>query len=207
MLLHLPGNQPSRPRDRHCRHGKETARLPVEGRFPVALRQGPREKGLMRHTKENTMSEFWIVVAESSRARIFTADQPTGPLAEIETLANPEARLPERELSSDLPGVTFDSGGRGRHVKEQQVGPKAQAVVRFAELVAARIERGRTGGEFKRAMLVAAPEFLGLLRDKLPAPARGVIEAEIAKNLAQLPAAEIRGHLPERLYSTVAASG
>lgn len=149
------------------------------------------------------MSELWIVVAESSRARIFTADGPAGKLTELETLANPEARLHDRELSSDLPGVTFESGGQGRHVKEQQVGPKAQAVVRFAEKVAARIERGRTGGEFRRLVLVAAPEFLGLLRDKLPAPARKLIETEIAKNLAQLPADEIRGHLPERLYSTL----
>ncbi len=149
------------------------------------------------------MSELWIVVAESSRARIFTADGPTGKLTELETLAHPESRLHDRELSSDLPGVTFDSGGQGRHVKEQQVGPKAQAVVRFAEQVAARIDAGRTGGEFKRLVLVAAPEFLGLLRDKLPAPARDVIETEIAKNLAQLSADEIRGHLPERLYSTL----
>lgn len=148
------------------------------------------------------MSELWIVVAESSRARIFTADSPTARLTELETLANPDARLHDRELSSDLPGVTFDSGGQGRHVKEQQVGPKAQAAVRFAEQVAARIEAGRTGGEFKRLALVAAPEFLGLLRDKLSAPARALVVAGIAKNVAQLSADDIRAHLPERLYAT-----
>jgi protein required for attachment to host cells len=149
------------------------------------------------------MSELWVVVAESSRARIFTADAPAGQMQEIETLAHPEGRLHDRELSSDLPGVTFDSGGRGRHVKEQQVGPKAQSAVRFAEQVAARIESGRTGGEFKRLVLVAAPEFLGLLREKLSAPARERVESELAKNLAQMSADEIRAHLPERLYSTL----
>ncbi|MFZ5557246.1 MAG: host attachment protein [Pseudomonadota bacterium] len=149
------------------------------------------------------MSELWIVVAESSRARIFAADAPAGQLREIETLAHPESRLAERELSSDLPGVTFDSGGPGRHVKEQQTGPKAQTVVRFAEQVAARIESGRTGGEFRRLMIVAAPEFLGLLREKLSAPTRALVDTEIAKNLAQMSADEIRDHLPERLYQTL----
>ncbi|MCW8855424.1 MAG: host attachment protein, partial [Gammaproteobacteria bacterium] len=50
------------------------------------------------------MSTTWVVVADSSRARIFTAETSTSALQEIETLAHPEGRLHEQALSSDLPG-------------------------------------------------------------------------------------------------------
>ena len=50
------------------------------------------------------MSNICVVVADSSRARVFTADKPAGPLNEIETLNNPEGRLHEGDLVSDRGG-------------------------------------------------------------------------------------------------------
>ncbi len=75
--------------------------------------------------------------------------------------------------------------------------------MRFAEEVAARIERGRTGNEYWRFVLVAAPRFLGLRREKLPHAVSALIEAEFAKNISQMTPDEIRAHLPERLDSTL----
>ncbi|MGB5614970.1 MAG: host attachment protein, partial [Sedimenticolaceae bacterium] len=41
------------------------------------------------------MNKIWVLVADASRARVFTADKPAGPLNEVEALSNPEARLHE----------------------------------------------------------------------------------------------------------------
>ena len=41
-----------------------------------------------------------IVVADSARARIFTADSARSPLNEIETMAHPEARMMHVKLIS-----------------------------------------------------------------------------------------------------------
>jgi protein required for attachment to host cells len=145
------------------------------------------------------MSNTWVVVADSSRARIFAVDQPRGPLQELDILAHPEARLHEQELTTDLPGRAFDSGGEGRHAMGQGVSPKEQEALRFAKRTADYLEAARVEGRFDKLILVAAPRFLGQLRQQFSPPAAAAIVQEIAKNLAQQPADEIRQHLPERL--------
>lgn len=147
----------------------------------------------------------WVVVADRSAARIFSAPTPTGALDELESLENPEGRMPARELTSDLPGRAFDSAGAGRHAMESEVGPREQAAVKFARQLAGRMESARSRGEVERLIVVAAPEFLGLLRDALGSATRQAIEAEFPLNLMKMTPAEIRGHLPEKLYSTLAA--
>jgi protein required for attachment to host cells len=52
---------------------------------------------------------------------------------------------------------------------------------------------------------VAAPAFLGILRERLDASTRERVMLEVDKNLVQHGPAEIRAHLPERLYSTLDA--
>ena len=143
---------------------------------------------------------MYIAVADSAGCRLFAADEPTGPLRELEDLSHPEARLHERDLVSDLPGRAFDSMGAGRHAMEVQVSPKKQEAINFAGRIAERLEAGRTNNEFDKLALVAAPEFLGLLRDKLSAPLRGLVTHEIGKNLVREDARTIRARLPEKLF-------
>jgi protein required for attachment to host cells len=142
----------------------------------------------------------WIVVANSGAARIFSADEPNGSLTELESIAHPEGRLPARELTSDLPGRAFDSAGHGRHTMESEVGPRQQAAVDFANLLAGRLERARVEGTTARLVLVAPSAFLGLMRKSLTVDARRLVVLELDKNLVKLPPAEIRQRLPERLY-------
>ncbi|RKZ78862.1 MAG: host attachment protein, partial [Gammaproteobacteria bacterium] len=56
------------------------------------------------------MKSIMVVVADSSRARIFTTDSPSSPLNEIETMAHPEGRMHEQNMVSDLPGKDFGQG-------------------------------------------------------------------------------------------------
>jgi protein required for attachment to host cells len=142
----------------------------------------------------------WIVVADSSAARFFGADEPTGPITELEAMAHPEGRMPARELTSDLPGRAFDSAGQGRHAMESEVGPREQSAIDFAHLIARRIEKARVGGEADRVALVAPPDFLGLLRKALTAPAKRMVVYESDHNYVRLSPREIRERLPERLY-------
>jgi len=149
------------------------------------------------------MGKAFVLVADSAYARIFTADSPMGPLSELAALTHPESRLHERDLVSDAPGRTFDSMGDGRHGMEVAVRPKQQEAIEFAGEVARRLEEGLQRQEFAHLVLVAAPEFLGLLRGKLDASVRDRVTLEIAKNLVKHSPEEIRRTLPERLYSTL----
>ncbi|MCL4800836.1 MAG: host attachment protein [Burkholderiales bacterium] len=150
------------------------------------------------------MASTWVVVADSSSARIFAAPTPTGGLEELASFVHPEGRMRAQELTSDLPGRAFDSVGAGRHAMESEVGPRAQAVIAFARQLASHLGAARARGEIERLVVAAAPEFLGRLRDALDDATRRVVEAELPLNLAKMTPAEIRARLPEKLYSTLA---
>ena len=141
----------------------------------------------------------WVVVADTVRARIFSVEKRRGPLEEIEVLAHPEGRLHERELTSDLPGRSFDSGGQGRHAMESESGPKQEEAIRFAKEVCGTLTSARQSGRFDKLYVVAAPTFLGLLRDSMDAPTRQLVAGEIDKSLARHTPDQIRSHLPDYL--------
>lgn len=149
------------------------------------------------------MPKTWILVSDSSKARLFSTDTPTGALTERESFEHPAGHVHARDLTSDLPGRSFDSAGQGRHIMESEVGPKAHEARLFAKQLAERLEAGRARGETNRLILVAPPDFLGLLRDALSAEARKMVELAIDKHLVKLTPAEIRARLPEKLFSTL----
>lgn len=165
------------------------------------------------------MSATWILVADAARARIFNP-QPPKPrkkidfagragrivpvkpqpdeLAEIAALVHPESELKGREIVSDGPG-SFQERAGGRHSGQPQTDLKHQAAQNFAMQVIARLEKARQEGQFDRLVLIAAPLFLGTLREKLTSPLRQMIALEIDKDYTKLRPDEIRSRLPEQL--------
>ncbi len=142
------------------------------------------------------MTTAWVLVANSSRAQLFSLPKPRVGLQLLQTFDNADSRLHERELTSDLPGRAFDSHGMGRHVMEQAVEPKRQAAIAFAKQIVDHLETGRKNGKFSRLYVMAAPGFLGLLRKAYTPALAAMLAAEIDKDLTQLPPEEIRSHLP-----------
>jgi len=141
----------------------------------------------------------WVVVADSSRARIFLAESPVAPLAEIKAFENPQGRMHDRDITSDLPGRSFDSMGNGRHAMEPHTDPRHELVVEFARQIAAYLDAGRNNNDYEQLALVAAPSFLGLLREQLNDQLSKLVSYELDKNLSQLDAADVRKHMPERI--------
>lgn len=168
------------------------------------------------------MEKNWIVVANNAKARIFTLapraprfkdpeeiqyvtqELPPSRLVELEALEHPEGRLKSQSIDADRPGRSFESAGKKRHAMTREVDPKKQEAIAFAKEVADRLESARRQGEVERLILVAAPEFLGLLRADLSSELRRMIEAEFDLDVVQMTPDEIRAHLPETLFSTPA---
>ena len=138
----------------------------------------------------------WVVVAESSRARIFAADGPRKGLEEIAGLSQPAARLKEGDLVSDAPGRSFDSGGQGRHAMGNDSDHKHHEAESFAREIAGRIDAARKSRDFEQLILVAPPHFLGLLRRYLTPACAATVVATVNKNLVQHQLPDIRDHLP-----------
>ena len=143
------------------------------------------------------MSKTWVVTAESSRARIFAIENRISPLRELEDIAHAEGRARDQDLVSDRPGRAVDRTGETRHAMERQVDPKRHEAELFAKRIAERLELARGKGECEQLILIAAPEFLGVLRQHLSANTAKLVNKTIDKNLVQKTEAEIRQYLFE----------
>jgi protein required for attachment to host cells len=141
---------------------------------------------------------IWVLAADNSRARFFTADKARSSLTEIQDLVDPQARLHEGDLVTDRDGSDRRAGTPSHGVSSDS-SAKDGAAERFAQQVCASLENARVGGAFNKLYIVAAPAFLGLLRKHQSASLRALIAAEIDKNLAAQDGAAIRGHLPDFL--------
>jgi protein required for attachment to host cells len=140
----------------------------------------------------------WVLAADNSRARFFTAEKARSPLTEIQDLVDPQARLHEGDLVTDRDGSDRRTATPGHGVSSDS-SAKNDAAERFAQQVCASLENARIEGAFNKLYIVAAPAFLGLLRKHQSAPLRALIAAEVDKNLAGQDGAAIRGHLPDFL--------
>ena len=142
------------------------------------------------------MESTWIVVADSSRARLFSAASASSVLVEVEDLIHSASRLHETDLNSDRPGRSFDSNGEGRHAMES---PENQEAILFAKEISTCLKSHHNQGAFSKLVLVAAPEFLGHLRTLVDKNLMATIALEIDKNMVQHDVADIREHLPKFL--------
>lgn len=136
-----------------------------------------------------------VVVAEQSRARLFLRDRSSKVFRELEDMTNPEARLHEKDLVSDRPGRSFDSRGENRHAMEMKTGPAKQVAIRFARDICKQLESTRNN--YEKLILVAPPQFLGMLRDNLPDTLKKVVIREIDKELVRKDINEIEKYLRE----------
>lgn len=138
-----------------------------------------------------------IVVADSTRARIFTAESTNSSLNEIETMAHPEGRMHEQDLVSDLPGKGSGKGGSGDHAFQEKVEPKKQEMITFAKRIADYLDSARKGNKMNKLYIIAAPAFLGELRAHLSSETSEKIVFELDKNLAHHSAEDISKHLSQ----------
>ncbi|MGZ5007893.1 MAG: host attachment protein [Methylobacter sp.] len=144
------------------------------------------------------MKLTWILVADNTRARIFTAETPSSPLEEIEDLSHTEGRLHDREITSDLPGRIKSAGTVG-HTYDQPTDPKKHEIDNFAHRIARYLEDAHNANRFEQLLIVAGPSFLGLLRKQLPENIKKLVCFELDKEITLLSAADIRQHLPQYL--------
>ena len=110
---------------------------------------------------------YWaVVVADESSAIVYARDSRSGPMRELFSLHNEIARMKTEQLISDSGGRSFDSHGKGRHtMSSEKADPKKTAAAAFAKQIATRIAKAMHDGSCRGFALVAAPRFLGVLRD------------------------------------------
>ncbi len=145
----------------------------------------------------STTNSVWMIVGNSNRVRLFAGRYLRGQFEEIKTFVHPEARLKQQQLESDSPGRTFDSFGKSRHSKGHKVDAKKQQRIDFALEVADHLDKSRAKNNFSQLILIASPEFMGELRNKLSEQTIACVEMSIDKDLTAKSAEEIQRHISE----------
>ena len=142
------------------------------------------------------MKPVWILIADSSRARIFTAENSVAELIEIESLNHSEARLHEQDLESDLPGKANGVQGAGGHLYTDENSPKEQEEINFAKRVSQHLCHELNLNKFESLLVVAAPSFLGELRSACSNRLQKHITFSLDKNVVTKTPEQIRSYLP-----------
>lgn len=122
----------------------------------------------MNVTKSLEGMSYWIVVADESRAVVYSQETRRSPLQELFSVENDTARQKTATLISDRGGRSFDHQGHARHtMTNEKVDPKKHLAIAFAKDLAERIATAKNNGNCRDFALIAPPRFLGVLRNAL----------------------------------------
>ena len=129
------------------------------------------------------MNTIWILVANQSEARFYSADRIPGNIVLIDTLSHEEGAAHTRDLVSDAPGSVHDRMGSARHSMEPDTGVKDEGRRRFVKEMVDQLKAAQLCGDFTRLVLLAAPGVLGVIRKNLTKELKTAVIKEIPKDV------------------------
>lgn len=148
------------------------------------------------------MKSVWILVADSSCAKIFEADLALNNIEEVRGLQHSESRLREQELTTDLSGSNIGAGA-SHHRFEPHTSLREQELLSFSREVVSALDEGRQQNAFAKLVLVAAPDFLGHIRNGMNSRLRKLVVHEVDKNVVKKPLPQLRQLLPKTFFSNI----
>ncbi len=138
----------------------------------------------------------WVVVADEAIARLLTTTDVPGELVPLHALTDPAAHRKEGELHVNdggrRSGRVGGDGGRmgaggeaGSNSVTASAGESNQHLVAraFARRLAQHLTDAHRQKQFETLRIVAAPRFLGLLRQELSAQVKAAVVDELSKDL------------------------
>lgn len=164
------------------------------------------------------MPTTWVVAADSNRARIFEMDAAGG-LREIEDMFNPEGRQQMHEQVSDREG-DFAQGGPARGAGSMSGAPgtsiggargqgstgepqetwREHDINMFSKQLVRYLDQARNEHRFDKLRVIAAPKFLGLMRQNMGKEVQKMVEEEIPKEIAALDSKDVAQYVRGLLH-------
>lgn len=139
------------------------------------------------------MSKTWVVVAESSRAKIFEieSNEEDKTLKEIKGFTHSTSR----NHKSQLTGSQQKEGRQSKLTSTDDTHGDNDRTV-FARSLGQHLNSARNKGEFKKLILMSPPKFLGDLRKNLGHETNKFVVSAVDKNLVRHNVKDIQAHIP-----------
>jgi protein required for attachment to host cells len=109
----------------------------------------------------------WLVVANSARARVLEETDKPGVYRHVADLVHPESRQKGVDLAADGPGHYVEATGTGSSAYQPRTDVREREHDRFAQEVAALLNKGVASSQCAGLILVASNPFLGELKGHL----------------------------------------
>lgn len=142
-----------------------------------------------------TKAPRWVLVADAGSARAYRVtgrDLGLEPIKDFELAQH----LPRTsEILSDGPGRVQESASSARHSVSLPKDPHRELKRQFARQVVTELDRRHAAGAFASLVVIAAPAFLGDLRQEASARLRAAIAGEIAKDLTKSPLEAVKAEI------------
>lgn len=132
------------------------------------------------------MRTTWILVASSSKARIFQAAKTTEDMKLVCELEHPESREKAVNLVSDVPGRYRKSSSSPFSLYEEPTNPKELEAERFAHQLAHELNEGRNLNKYRDLIIIAPSHFQGLLNKIFNVHVKHLITRTLHKDYTHL---------------------
>ena len=141
------------------------------------------------------MSKTWVVVAESSRAKIYEVEKNESKksLKEITGFTHSINRSHFQHLT----------GNQQKESRHSQLSGSLDTLknherTEFARTIGDHLNSARNKGQFNKLILMSPPKFLGDLRKNLGNETNKYVISEVDKNLVRHTVKDIQAHMPLR---------
>lgn len=136
-------------------------------------------------TNDEKIIRTWILVADSAEARLFLSYPGQQGWFELKTFKHPQSRAKGPEL--------YDSP----LAMEEGKLPKDLAAEDFAHELGNYLDLSLSQNQYERLIIVAPPQFLGLLRGELSKQVQTHLVETLNKDLVALPKDELEDRVSE----------
>jgi protein required for attachment to host cells len=117
----------------------------------------PENTRLKRHRMK--YKNTWIVVADGTRAQIYSSKGPGTGLGTVLPQALAADNRPSGEIASDRPGRVFDIAGEGRHAVQPPTDPHRHLQKVFAGEITGVLDRQLKNSAFDQLVVIDVGRF------------------------------------------------
>jgi len=132
-------------------------------------------------------SYYWVLIADSGYARIFSLRKEPPEFTEVQELISDSRHQTNRDLVSDASGrIANVRGGPSSHTMQPRSDPHDQAEKAFTARLVKNLELAANKHLFERLVIFADPRTLGRLRQGMSKSLAAQISHELNRDLAGL---------------------
>ncbi len=147
------------------------------------------------------MGMQWVVVADSSRARIFQTAGNMEQLQEVQDLLNPEGRMDGADLRHDAKGRFYGKGERAQaHTGEPNEAREACDADQFSREICRVLADACDAHRYDSLVVVAPPAFLGRLRHALPERVERRVARQLDREITGWDGVQVSAYLKQVLH-------